>query len=88
MVLKRNKPAWQSEADASRAPTGWSALRQDLRASSGGVLAPVRAVFADRESSRSGRLFTFAEIVADAAGTPVGRIVTAAVALTLAFWLI
>jgi hypothetical protein len=85
--LRKKGGGWQAKGDVNAPRTGLAALRADLQASSG-VLGGARAVFADRSSSRSGKVFTLGEIIADASSTPVGRVLTAVVALTLAYWLI
>lgn len=82
--------SWASAEDSSQGTggiSGLSALRQELRASTA-ALGPARALLSDRSSGFSGRLVTLGEMAADAACSPVGRLVTATAALTLAYFVI
>jgi hypothetical protein len=85
MKWTRKGSGWQSRQQEKA--QGLAALREELQETPG-VLASARAIFNDDSTSSSGKVFTLGEIIADASTTPVGRVITAACALTLAYWLI
>jgi len=90
MPKKRKKEpqsSWRSSEDEGAQATGLAALRQELRTSTT-IFAPARAALTDRSEGFSGRLITLGEMLADAAVTPLGRAITATLALTLAYFVL
>lgn len=78
---------WRSAGDEAPRRTGLALLREELRTSTT-VFAPARQIFSEHSEGRSARLIMFGDMLADAAVTPLGRILVAALALTMAWLLI
>jgi hypothetical protein len=78
---------WSSAGDRTR-QSAPARLRSEFRQSAGSVWQPASAVFSERSGGLSARLVSLAELIADASCTPAGRVLTAVLALTGAWWLL